>query len=630
MRFLLSTYVLALTVVCSSLEARSPESFRDYLTPENMKAEGKYYEAEVPDSLDLAERGRLAVGGLLNFLDSEQNYEQYQLAFFNVNPPFMAHYGMEASNQGKLAEGIVKMRHISGSTENLDKQAAMFQGVVKRINAQGLYYNDLSKGPWAKQILSNDQLPVNTTRMIIGLMALNQENPNPEIQKLIRDMADGIYGMAKYEKDYAWFTRVPPETQPDAIGVLGYWQDLFYHGAPTRGLTRVYEATGDQKYLDLAKKLRNFLMHDKKYWNPEAFPGAIVPEEHAIFAGHHHSYASVLMGMLELARVTNNPRDMEFVREGYQYLRLYGIARMGLFGENCTVGDMTWLATKLSLMGVGDYWDDVDCYVRNQLVEAQLTNPELLNQVVKEMPQMSEKNVWEFDQMKRHGYASDQVVERNVRAFLSDASNPTEMRAQTLRWTICCSGNCPPAIYAAWDGIIQGKDGVVQVNLLLNRASEWLDIDSYLPYEGKVVLHNKAARVATVRMPRWADLKQVKATVNGNEAALEWLGRYAFFNGLKEGDEIEITFPVVERMETYTLLWKEEDMWPESTYLGPQWKPKNPPDRYTLHLRGNTVVDVEPRSKLAGFPLYQRDEMKQLKAPMVRRTRFVPSRRIDW
>lgn len=622
---------MAIAVVSTNWSrAHSPEAINECLTPERMKVEGEYYQAQVPDTLDLAERGRLAVAGLLNFLDSERNYEQYQLAFFNVQPPYMAHYGMEASNQGKLAEGIVKMRHISGSTEYLDKQAAMFRGAVKRVNKQGLFYNDLSKGPWAKQILSSDQLPVNTSRMIIAMMALDQEEPCPELQALIREMADGVCSVAKYENDYAWFTRVPPETNPDAIGVLGYWQDLFYHAGPMRSLTRVYEATGDEQYLKLAEQLRRFLMHDKKYWAPSAFPREVVPEEHAIFSGHHHTYSSVLMALLELARVTNNPQDMEFVREGYQYIRLYGIARIGLFGENCTVGDMTWMATKLSLMGVGDYWDDVDCYVRNQLAEGQLTDAQCLQQAVDEMPPLSEETVWEFDQMKRHGYASENVVERNVGAFLSDASNPTKMRPQTMRWTICCSGNCPPALYAAWDGIIQGKDDVVQINLLLNRASEWMDIDSYLPYEGKVVLHNKSARVATVRMPRWVNLQDVKASVNGKSTEVALLGRYLFFDGLKKGDTIEITFPVVERKETYTLLWKEEDMWPESTYLGEQWRPKDQPEKYTFHLRGNTVVDVEPRSKLPGMPLYQRDEMKAGKAPMVERTRFVPSRRIDW
>ena len=31
------------------------------------------------------------------------------------------------------------------------------------------------------------------------------------------------------------------------------------------------------------------------------------------------------------------------------------------------------------------------------------------------------------------------------------------------------------------------------MNLLLNRASPWIDVDSYLPYEGRVQLKNKTA-----------------------------------------------------------------------------------------------------------------------------------------
>jgi len=35
-------------------------------------------------------------------------------------------------------------------------------------------------------------------------------------------------------------------------------------------------------------------------------------------------------------------------------MRNFGIARIGLFGEACTTGDMTLLAIKLSESGVGD------------------------------------------------------------------------------------------------------------------------------------------------------------------------------------------------------------------------------------------------------------------------------------
>ena len=43
------------------------------------------------------------------------------------------------------------------------------------------------------------------------------------------------------------------------------------------------------------------------------------------------------------------------------------------------------------------------------------------------------------------------------------------------------------------------------MNLLLNRASPWLDVDSYLPYEGKMVIRNKTCERVSIRIPSWVD-----------------------------------------------------------------------------------------------------------------------------
>ena len=91
-------------------------------------------------------------------------------------------------------------------------------------------------------------------------------------------------------------------------------------------------------------------------------------------------------GPARYAEVTHDVRVMEFVREGYEYLRNFGIARIGLFGEMCNVGDMTYLAVRLSRLGVGDYWDDVDQYVRNQLAEGQVTDVEKLQRAAAASP----------------------------------------------------------------------------------------------------------------------------------------------------------------------------------------------------------------------------------------------------
>ena len=60
-----------------------------------------------------------------------------------------------------------------------------------------------------------------------------------------------------------------------------------------------------------------------------------------------------------------------------------------------------------------------------------------------------------------------------------------------------------------------GVDGVAQVNLLLNRASPWLDVDSCLPYEGKVVIRNKTAKRLYVRIPLWVNKREVQCHVKG-------------------------------------------------------------------------------------------------------------------
>src|SRR5258706_16210606 len=94
-------------------------------------------------------------------------------------------------------------------------------------------------------------------------------------------------------------------------------------------------------------------------------------------------FANGLMGMLweAQARLVNDPNDLaaasliEFVKTSYVYIRnLHGGASsaLGNFGEICTLGDMLRLAVKLTDLGAGDFYEDVDRWTRNQIAEAQI------------------------------------------------------------------------------------------------------------------------------------------------------------------------------------------------------------------------------------------------------------------
>ena len=163
-------------------------------------------------------------------------------------------------------------------------------------------------------------------------------------------------------------------------------------------------------------------------------------------------------------------------------------------------------------------------------------------------------------------------------------------------------------MYYLWDHILDFKDGTLRVNLLLNRASEWCDVYSYIPYEGRVDLKIKRHCGQTrVRMPEWVAAKspQVVCEVNGLPRPITWQGRYIDVGQALPGERISIRFPISERTVRETIGAVS----------------------YKLEIRGNTVVSIDPRGQ--NGPLYER---AYFRGPVQWREvdRFVPQHTIAW
>ena len=359
----------------------------------------------------------------------------------------------------------------------------------------------------------------------------------------------------------------------------------------------------------------------------------VAQAEHGFWHGHFHSHTMGMKGLAEYAIVTNDDRAKEFVARFYEWGRYFGISRIGFFPaligpldrliedgkrmygsgampcEGCSVGDMTWLAVRLSEAGIGDYWDDVDQYVRNHMVEHQLIRKDYMEQMVAEGPEHRFEPRWE---------TIEDVVDRNVGAFAA-ISDPAWLHGW---WTMCCHGNIATGMYKAWESIVRCSGDVAQVNLLLNRASPWLDVDSYLPYEGKVVLRNKTARVVRLRVPRWVDKKTVRCRVGNADITPSWLNNYLMIGSLAPSDVVTVDFPLVQTTEKYTNLTYEQE--------------------FTCRFKGNTLVDISPREYIGrtremsddggafpinrAYPIYERDMLWADEAPSATITRYVAPR----
>ena len=182
--------------------------------------------------------------------------------------------------------------------------------------------------------------------------------------------------------------------------------------------------------------------------------------------------------------------------------------------ECCTVVDMIALAVNLSVAGAGDYWDDVDRWVRNDFAEQQLTSVDWIYRMASTLP----------PKPVARNETAERAPERNVGAF-AGWSTGNEWGRSIMH---CCTGNSTRTLYYVWEHMLEDKDqDELRVNLLLNRASRWVDIYSYIPYEGRVDLKIKQdCRSLWLRAPEWlgAQSPEIMCTVNGTARPLRWEG----------------------------------------------------------------------------------------------------------
>jgi len=153
-----------------------------------------------------------------------------------------------------------------------------------------------------------------------------------------------------------------------------------------------------------------------------------------------------------------------------------------------------------------------------------------------------------------------------------------------------------------------------------------MDVDSYLPYEGKVVLRNKTARYLLLRMPSWVDRRAVRCSVNGKEESPSWIANYVRVDGIRPKDEIVFSFPMNEETVDYTAITKQQ-------WTSDPRDDRNPPDStitFRCTFRGNTLVDFSPRPDGRWYLNYKREHYKQEKAPLKEIARYVADDVIKW
>ena len=212
--------------------------------------------------------------------------------------------------------------------------------------------------------------------------------------------------------------------------------------------------------------------------------------------------------------VSGDQEMIDFAHKGFQYGMRHGDTLIGYFPENidtpqlehseiCEVAYMIMLALKLTEAGVGDYWDEADRWTRNMLAEGQLLRTDWIERIPGAGLKWERQSDIPRSVIDETYQTTERVAERNLGAF---AGWPT-----ANDWYVgagpgimhCCTYRGSRVIYFLWDRILQHDNGKLRVNLLLNRASPWADVDSHIPYVGQVDVRIKQPVELWLRIPEW-------------------------------------------------------------------------------------------------------------------------------
>jgi len=301
------------------------------LDEDKIKPRGTFFQAAVPDTLDLAERARLCINVLTQNMNPAQHYGVYQAFKFGHSPFQLA--GLTWNLPAKNARALPLLRTMCGSSFNLDVECSLMTELLSNVSPEGLIYCPID----------NDGAPKGTYYPAVGGILCQalanwhaRDQDDPLWRKRLALVAAGLDRLAirvpqsvcayyplesSIDPQGTWhFTArgkptisytPPEEPASDQQGLEGTvkWDQ----GLPLVGLVLDYKLNGRSESLAAAAQVARFILKPGLWVDTTSvgYPG----NEHGIFAGHFHGITTGLCGLLAYARVADDDRLKQIVRE---------------------------------------------------------------------------------------------------------------------------------------------------------------------------------------------------------------------------------------------------------------------------------------------------------------------------
>lgn len=522
----------------------------------------------------------LVHGFLTSMVDKQYDNLPYWLILPNKKPAEAAHCRVDdAELVGSWYEAIDSTMKMLNTAAGEDVRQSFRRHLMKSWGEYGLRFHE--DYPWTHTNHASFH------EMGYILPAMNRITADyPEDEEAERRVRELIHGMRSLviERQVRTFWSGDSREQdplyefPNDVFLRDGGFDLTRHTGrgeqPIRNaimlwsLVKRYELKKDEVALDLAIGIANHVLGVSRYFNYKME-----------FFGHVHSAMWFASGLVYLGRQIDAEKYVEKGRQIYDYVR----SLSSDFGwvpeyaqwhpmeaehcETCCVKDMIQCADELIKAGYPEYWNDLNLFARNQLVENQIRNADYV---------VTDNTLPDAD-----GITYRDIDKRMIGGF-TGGSEPNSISLVRFRSIAgCCVGMAPVALKIVWDNAVTEEDGAYVVNIPLDKQTEEVTVESFIPDEGRLrITFNKAVR-AGFRVYEWMGT-DITYTLNGQRLLPVFRNGTAVADA-NPGDVLELTFPIKTEEKHETVRGKE----------------------LTVLWRGPDVVDILPHGD--HVRLYQRD-----------------------
>lgn len=524
---------------------------------------------------------RMALNYITSMVDEKYDNLPYWLILPNKKPAEAAHCRVDdAELVGSWYEGLDALQNVLNTKEGSDVLESFRRHLMKSWGEHGLRFHE--DYPWSHTNHSSFH------EMGYILPALNRiiakDNDDGEAKMRARNLIAGMRSLVIERKVKTFWSGDSEVEYPiyqfpndvyledggfDLSRFTGRGEQAIRNSIILHSLVINYELTGDDTALDLAIGTVNYLLNSSRYFNYKME-----------YFGHVHSAMWVASGMIRLGRVIKEPLYIRKGKEIYDYTRSISSS----FGwvpeyaqwhpmdeehcETCCIKDMIQCADELIQCGYEQYYNDMNLFARNQLLENQVTYTDYVEV----------DNSLEDTQTTTY-----RDIDKRIIGGFTGGSEPNSMSLTKFRSIAgCCVGMAPVAFEIFWNRSIEFKKNTVIVNIPLDKKTKEASITMGYPNKGYIKVNAFVDCNVAIRKYDWMG-NNINVWVDDKKTDCIIEDNLLIVKGVKSGSIVEFRHKI-DDVEIIEVVAGNE---------------------YNVYWRGCDVIGLLPEGK--HLRLYQRD-----------------------